>query len=262
MLLVIVCGAKPVWALGADSVFAHRHELSPFGREVLVIRIEQRKPPFTYGHGVGSLSKMPFIVSAGAIFGSCHQKYRDFLLGFDVLDSVHQSVVLTSTTRYGFPWDYIRGPSLFGFTAGEKRLGSRIRGMVDFKRGRKFNISRYCFPDVTKIALPPNIKPLFLIGGISNFRLNNDPGALRRLSDFVRSDHRLSSIASVFDGFASQSDLPKQKARADYGDPEAPLCPKCTIFGSIGRLPLSAKVAFALAFWIFAGGAIWEGLGA
>ena len=77
----------------------------------------------------------------------------------------------------------------------------------------------------------------------------------------VSFSHGLSGLACIFHRFAREHDLPQQQGRTDYADPNAPLCPKCAIFGGIGRAPLSAKIAFALPFWLAAWGAILEGLG-
>jgi hypothetical protein len=73
--------------------------------------------------------------------------------------------------------------------------------------------------------------------------------------------HRFGSQARILDGLSGKDDLPKQEPRPDSGNPKAALCPKCAIFPSISRAPLSAKVAFSFPLWVFAGGAIFEGLG-
>ena len=96
---------------------------------------------------------------------------------------------------------------------------------------------------------------------LNNRNVAAEPRPFGILRNGIRIDHRLGGIAGVSDRPSRQYYLPKQERRADYGDPEAPLCPKCAIFGSVSRLPLGAKVALILSFWIIAWGAIIEGLG-
>ena len=79
--------------------------------------------------------------------------------------------------------------------------------------------------------------------------------------NFIGLSHRFSRFAGIYDRLPGKNDLPKQQGGSDDPDPDAQLCPKCAILGSIGRAPLGAKIALSLPFRLVAWGAILEGLG-
>lgn len=129
--------------------------------------------------------------------------------------------------------------------------------------GSKVKIDRSSAPNVFSDKVDLNIKPVETVALHRLWvGLNCNPSALGIFCNSVRFAHGIGGFARVFHGFAREHDLPQQESRADAGDPETPLCPKCAIFGGVGRLPLGTKVAFAFPLWIAAWGAVLEGLGA